>query len=251
VTEKQLETLYEIHSDLPREAPGSAQSTHMAFASISDLPRRPVILDIGCGSGAQTLAIAKLIDGRIYAVDSHRPFIERLEKDVRQTGQSGRIIPSVADMNDLPFDADTFDLIWAEGSIYFIGIKRALELWKPLLKENGHIAFTEMSWFRKDLPGELRAFWNEEYPAMTFIAGNVELIADAGFELVRRFNLPESDWWDNYYNPILNKMPALRTKYKDDPEVLEVLARQELEIDLYRRFSKCYGYVFYVARRLD
>jgi ubiquinone/menaquinone biosynthesis C-methylase UbiE len=250
VTEKQTAVFFEIHSDLPRETPGSVESTQMAFASVVGLPPYPEILDIGCGPGAQTMAIAAISEGCIHAVDNHCPFIRMLEKRVKQTGMKGRILPSVADMKDLPFEAGSFDLIWAEGSIYNIGVRPALELWRPLLRENGHIAFTELSWLRRDLPEELRAYWTGAYPAMTTISGNVELLEAAGFEMVRRFTLPERDWWEGYYNPLLAKMPALKEKYRDDPEAMEVLAGEEYEIDLFRRYCKYYGYIFYVAKRI-
>ena len=40
----------------------------------------------------------------------------------------------------------------------------------------------------------------------------------------------------------------MKTKYRDNEEVLEVLALEEFEIDLFRKYSKYYGYVFYLLR---
>jgi ubiquinone/menaquinone biosynthesis C-methylase UbiE len=251
VTEKQLKVFFEIHSGLPREAPGSNQSTRIAFASITDLPRNPVILDIGCGPGAQTIAIAQLSEGLIHAVDNHRPFLEQLKQNAARAGLNGKIISSLGDMNELPFKANSFDLIWAEASLYIIGVKKAFELWRPLIRSNGYIAFTEISWLRRDLPEEIRTFWRNAYPSMTSISENIKIIESSGFELVRRFNLPEDDWWSDYYNPITKKLPALKNKYKDDPEALDVIANEENEIDLFRRYSAYFGYVFYIARRID
>jgi hypothetical protein len=51
------EIFWEIHSNLPREGPGDDTSTRTAFFMLTDLPKAPRILDVGCGPGMQTLSL--------------------------------------------------------------------------------------------------------------------------------------------------------------------------------------------------
>ena len=41
----------------------------------------------------------------------------------------------------------------------------------------------------------------------------------------------------------------LRQKYSDNQEMLALLAEEQREIDLYRKYSKSYGYVFYLMQK--
>ena len=70
---------YRIYDALPRGGPGNIESTRKAFELLPDLPDKPKILDIGCGKGIQTIELAKISDGRIVAVDNHRPFLDAQE----------------------------------------------------------------------------------------------------------------------------------------------------------------------------
>jgi hypothetical protein len=63
------------------------------------------------------------------------------------------------------------------------------------------------------------------------------------------FPLPESAWWDSYYDPLGARLPALLAMHTADPEKLEMLAGIQMEIDLYRKCSNYYGYVFYLMQR--
>jgi len=54
-----MNLFWEIHSGLPQEGPGDDNSTLKALALIPDLPSNPSILDIACGPGRQTIALAK------------------------------------------------------------------------------------------------------------------------------------------------------------------------------------------------
>jgi len=174
---------------------------------------------------------------------------------VRETaaarGLADRVTALNADMADLPFAAGTFDIVWCEASIYNIGFRRGLELWRPLLATGGAVAVSELTWLRKDPPGEPRRFWEEEYPAITTQSENEATLRAAGYELLSSFALPESAWWDEYYSLIEKKLTDLRRRYAVDPEALEVLDAEQQEIDLYRSYSAYYGYVFYVGRRAD
>jgi ubiquinone/menaquinone biosynthesis C-methylase UbiE len=135
MTPVQEEVFFEIHTGLLREGPGSRQSTQRAFYSIQGLPPNPTILDIGCGPGADTLQLAELSAGKIYAIDNHRPFIERLEEAAKRRKLKNRVFPLLADMHQLSFKPESFDLLWAEGSIYIIGVEKGLVQWRQLLKK--------------------------------------------------------------------------------------------------------------------
>jgi len=65
------EIFFEIFEALPRQGPGDEKSTRKAFKKLGELPDRPEILDVGCGTGVQTLALAKLTPGKITAFDNH------------------------------------------------------------------------------------------------------------------------------------------------------------------------------------
>lgn len=247
MTSRQEAVFFEIHSGLPREGPGDPQSTRRAFACLRGLPDQPRILDLGCGPGAQSLELAELCAGQIVAVDNHEPFIARLRRRVLEDGLEDRVQPRVADMRCLPFEPGSFDLIWAEGSIYLIGFSAGLREWRPLLARHGQIAVTEVSWLKADVPAEVRAFWQEAYPGIRSIPENQAAIREAGYELHSSFTLPDSAWWDSYYRPLEARLAGLEARYAGDPEALEVLAVERQEIELFRKFSDCYGYVFYIA----
>jgi ubiquinone/menaquinone biosynthesis C-methylase UbiE len=249
MTERQWEVFFDIHQDLPREGPGGEQSTQIAYSCIRNIPKRPLILDIGCGPGAQTVCLAELSKGEIFAVDNHIPFINQLKELIEERGLCEVVHPTIADMGKLEFDDETFDVIWAEGSIFIVGIEAGLKEWRPFLKQGGTIAFTEASWLRDDIPTEIRKFWQKVDPTIRGIEENIRRIEAIGYQFVAQFVLPESDWWNDYYNPILKRLVALREKYKEDAEAFEVLQMADTEIDMFRRYSDYYGYVFYIAEK--
>lgn len=56
-----------FHPSLPRLGPGDDESTRRALEMIPADIKRPDrhILDLGCGNGAQTLCLARLLAGRL------------------------------------------------------------------------------------------------------------------------------------------------------------------------------------------
>lgn len=251
-----MDIFFDIHRDLPREGPGSAASTRRAFElARPHLPATPRILDIGCGPGAQTLELARLCDGEITAVDTHLPFLKQLEQQATSAGLGGRIHPLEMSMFDLRFEPGSFDLIWSEGAIYFMGFEEGLKAWHPLLAPGGCLAVSEVSWLRPDIPAELRAFWESEYPAIRSIEANLECIAATrpvswreDWRLLGHFTLPASDWWDDYYAPIEARLAELRHKYAGDDDAQAELDLHQREIDIFLRYSAFYSYEFYVVQ---
>lgn len=245
--EKSSRIFFEIHSGLPREGPGCFAATKRAFDML-DLPPRPRILDAGCGPGQQTMDLASLCEGQIAALDNHAPYLDEVNARAERSGYAERITSRLGDMAAPPFPHGTFDVIWSEGAIYIVGFARGLKLWRPFLKPGGFIAVTEITWLRPDPPDELSAFWGEAYPPLTDIEGNVAGIRGAGYRLLGHFPLPASAWWDDYYSPIQAKLPGLRARFRDDSQALEVLAEEEAEMELHRKYGEYYGYVFYVMQ---
>jgi SAM-dependent methyltransferase len=241
------EIFFEIHSGLPREGPGCFEATQRAFHML-DLPDHPEILDSGCGPGSQTMDLSTLSKGHITALDNHRPYLETVRARAVEYGVSKRISTCLGDMAHLPFAPASFDVIWSEGAIYSIGFQRGLELWKDFLKPRGFVAVSEITWLKSELPAEPARYWGEAYPPMEDTAANASRVSRAGYELLGHFPLPAEAWWDDYYSHIEAKLPALRDKYRGQPTKLEVIAMEEAEMDLHRRYGDTYGYVFYVMR---
>ena len=243
------EIFFEIHRDNPREGPGSFEATRKAYSALTGLPDKPIILDIGCGPGQQTLDLASLSAGIIYAIDNYEPYLKALQAKVDQKGLADRVFPQAGDMNALPFEQAHFDIIWAEGSIYLMGFENGLTAWRPYLKPTGYIVVSEISWLKDKPPPDLASFWDEAYPALQDQDGNIAIIQRAGYNLIDHFVLPTEAWWDNYYNHIENKLSLLKTKYQNEAEALEVIAIEEVETDLFRKYSDYYGYVFYIMQK--
>ena len=243
------EIFFEIHRDNPREGPGSFEATRKAYLLLNHLPDNPIILDIGCGPGQQTLDLVSLTAGIIYAIDNFEPYLQALQTRVNQKGLSHRVFPQAGDMNALPFEQAYFDIIWAEGSIYIMGFENGLTAWQPYLKAEGYIAVTEISWLKNKPPPDLVDFWNDAYPDLQDQEGNISIIQQAGYNLIDHFVLPPEAWWNDYYFHIEKKLSFLKTKYQEDAEALEVIAVEELEIDLFKKYSDYYGYVFYIMQK--
>jgi ubiquinone/menaquinone biosynthesis C-methylase UbiE len=242
------DVFWKIHSNLPREGPGDNESTTKAYQMLKDLPKTPRIIDIACGPGMQTIQLAKLSGSKIVAVDFHQPFLEQLKETAKQQGLEDKIDAIKENMFSLNFENNSFDLIWSEGAIYIIGFEKGLRQWKSLLALKGYVVVSEMSWLRPDLPDELLKFMKMGYPAIKTIEENLDIAKRCGYNIVNSFVLPAKSWWDNYYNWIKAKLLALKTKYKDDKERLEYINCEDTEMEIFRKYSDYYGYVFYIMQ---
>jgi ubiquinone/menaquinone biosynthesis C-methylase UbiE len=245
-----MNIFWELHSNLPREGPGDPESTARAYASITNLPPQPKILDIGCGPGMQTLDLARLSQGEIIAIDFHQPFLDELVRRAQEAGLEKHIEARKMSMLEMDFAPEQFDLVWSEGAIYIMGFEQGFETCRPFLKPGGYMTVTEASWFEPDPPQEALEFWEAAYPAMGTVAENIRKIEKHGYRLVDHFPLPDSSWWDHYYNPLAERINMLRKKYAGKEDAQNLLDGEYAEIDLFRKHSSHYGYEFYIAQKM-
>lgn len=185
-----MDIFFDIHKDLPREGPGDNECTKLALDLLTDLPENLSILDIACGPGAQTVVLAKNREAKIIAIDTHRPFLDHLRENAKKEDVLNKIEATEMSMFRIDFEAESFDIIWCEGGIFIIGFKRGLRGWKKYIKSDGYLVVTEVSWLRKDVPDELRDFWESEYSDIKTIGQNMVRIEDEGYLPIGHFIIP-------------------------------------------------------------
>jgi len=243
-----IEVFWKLHVDLPKQGPGSDASTRRALALVPELPPAARILDLGCGPGRQSLVLARETGGHVTAVDLLPLFLKQLEERARTARLSDRIATLNASMDDLPCEDESFDLLWSEGAIYNIGFDNGLSTWRRLLRPGCSLAVSELCWLTHDPPEHIRRFWGSDYPAMRGHEANERAVANAGYRLLGSFVLSEAEWWDDYYNPIDERIAALREQ-RSDAGWLAALDAAEEESSIVRDCGGSFGYVFYVMQK--
>jgi SAM-dependent methyltransferase len=211
------------------------------------LPAAPVVADLGCGTGVASLFLARALPGtRITAIDLDAGFLADLRGKAAVEGVAVTVLE--ADMADPPLAAGSLDLVWCDSAIYNIGRKPALDAWRRLLKPGGLIAFSDVTWATEDPPAPAAAFWADEYPAMTTIAGVEREIAATGFTLVATHRSHGTDW-QAYYAPLRRRLATLRPAATAAlAKVLDVMAE---EIAIFDRHGDSYASVFFIVRPED
>jgi ubiquinone/menaquinone biosynthesis C-methylase UbiE len=195
--------------------------------------------------------LANISKGRIVALDNYKPFLDQLMEKAEKKGVEVNIIPNCISMMDMDFEENTFDIIWSEGALYFMGFQNGLKRCRQLLKSEGCLAVSELVYTAMNPPKEVVQYLEGEYPAIKNIAENIRLIQDEGYNLVSNFTLPESAWLNTYYLPMENELPRLNHKYQGNKVALAVFEAFKNEIDMYKKYSKYYGYEFYVMQKTE
>jgi hypothetical protein len=130
-----------------------------------------------------------------------------------------------------------------------MGFQNGLRKCHELLKTQGYLAVTEAVLFTTPLPAALQQFWDEMYPVIQDVPGNIALIQNEGFQLLGHFPLPKTSWTDAYYVPMRNSINHLKKNYQATPAALQVFAEFEKEIKMYEQYSDYYGYEFFIMQK--
>jgi len=245
-----FDLICEYFSLVDRQGPGSVETTLKALSFVDNLPQDAKIADIGCGSGGQTITLAQHISGHITAIDLFPNFINILNQHIKELKLEDKISTLVGSMDDLPFREEEFDLLWAEGSIYNIGFERGLNEWRKYLKKDGYIAVSEGTWFTNKRPEEIEKFWMDNYSEIDTISTKISQMENAGYKPMACFIIPESDWLEEFYAPMVIPRETFLQKYHDNKTAHELVKSQVHEEKLYNRYKEYYGYAFYIGKKI-
>jgi SAM-dependent methyltransferase len=253
MNDRAFQFFLQFHHGIPRQGPGTPEATADAFHRLQDLlPPAPAILDLGCGSGGQTLTLASLTEGTLLAIDSNTVFIEELKLRLARGGLRARVTAQLGDMNALGLPPGSFDLIWCEGALFVLGFERGLRLLRPLLRGPALVVVSEAVWLRPtaEVPSEVRAFWAEAYPPMTDVGGNLALARQVGYEPLDHFTLP-AEGWAAYVDPVERRMSEVLAHHEGDLDAEEAARSERREFAMFRENRGYFGYEFFLLRRTE
>lgn len=142
--------------------------------SLVDIGKTTKVLEVGFGTGLAIAEAAKrATHGQIYGIDHSQTMLEAAQKRNRKAVESGRVILRLGNVMALPFEDNSFDIVYSINCIYF---------WEPptqglaevyrVLKPEGTVAITARN---KD--DELYAQWKPNRVG--------ELLQSSGFVNVR------------------------------------------------------------------
>lgn len=240
----------EYFSYTKRQGPGSPEITQKALSYIDDLSTKTTIADIGCGTGGQTMILAKHTNAAITALDLFPVFIDKLNSNATVLGFDERVKGHVGDMKNLPFSEEQFDIIWSEGAIYNVGFRQGITDWHKYLKKGGYLAITEATWFTDERPDEIHEFWTRDYPEIDTIPVKLAQLQGAGYKIIACFVLPDECWTKHFFEHQERIQIEFLQKYPDNPSALDLVANMKHEKDLYSKYSKYYGYTFFIGKKI-
>ncbi len=241
--ESYMKDFMTVFATLERWGPGSHKDSLKAISLMSPQTMTD-ILDIGCGAGTSTLLLADNSTAHITAVDNEPIAIEQLNKKIQNAQLHERISPVCASMTELPFQAKSFDAIWAEGCVYIMGMENALKQWKPLLKDNGVLMVSDLVWLTDSPNEETKQYWLADYPDIQSIPKRLALFKKHGYDVIEHFSLGV-DAWQNYWQPLQDRVEELQAAMPSSQALLDI----NKEISIYQRFAtKDFTYQYFILK---
>ena len=178
----------------------------------------PSVLDIGCGSGIQTIELAKMCNGQITAIDIDVAALALLQRRIKEQGLSHRFSIMQVSMLNLHGLGKTYDIIWAEGSIYAVGFENGIRDWKQLLTKDGFLVVHDEN---------------------NRVDAKLQIIKKHGYKILGQIEVPHEEWEERYYKPLLSTLSTKKLPESDFRDLRK-------EIDTFKRTKM--GSIFFVLQ---
>ncbi len=205
---------------------GFLAHTRAAFARLGTPPRR--VLDLGCGSGAVTLELARLCSATVIGLDPDVAAVAEANRAIAAGGLGARVSARVGSLFDRDLDGGSFDLIWEEGVLHLLDPERSLPACQRLLTGDGRLVMHEAHTWFASLRARLAAF---------------------GLALVDELALPARSWWTDYYAPLRQRLHERRGALPGGADAAAEIAQLEREIALVEPAPERFDCGFFILAR--
>lgn len=230
-----------IFQGLDRLGPGDNKDTLQALFA---LPMRSGhALEVGCGKGVTTTLLADKSNFTLTALDNDEYNLHCLKDKIKNKAYEHRITTACSSMTSMPFNKGQFDVLWAEGSAYIMGVSHALRTWKPFLKRNGYVVISDLVWLTHSPDEKAKAFWKQNYPDMTTSEQRAKEMVAAGYEVIKSFTQSEQSW-HNYLKPLRKKIEQLEDKDIASTALIDL----QTELQIHDKYLGQYGYHVFVLK---
>ncbi|KZY62857.1 class I SAM-dependent methyltransferase, partial [Oleiphilus sp. HI0066] len=186
----------------------------------------------------------------ITSVDFLQAFLDVLNDRASEVELASRISTLCASMDDLPFEANSYDVLWSEGAIYNIGFAKGIQEWKAYLKQGGVLVVSEVTWTTDERPQELEDYWEAAYPEIDTASNKMKVLERAGYQPLGYFTLDLHCWLEGYYGPIQASYNAFLERNANSEGAKEIIAAEREEVAMYEKFKDFYSYGVYIAKKL-
>lgn len=171
---------------------GGANETDI-LAQKAGINRKIHVLDICSALGGPARHLARKFGCKVTGIDATKKMVDEAIKRTRHEEFSNQISYELGDTLDMPFEQETFDVVWGQDAWCYVTDKRKLlSQASKVIKPGGTIAFTD--WIQTGNMSEDE--WNAlntfmVFPYMETLDGYERLLKENGFELIEKEDLSE------------------------------------------------------------
>ncbi|SDA72784.1 class I SAM-dependent methyltransferase [Methanobrevibacter millerae] len=234
---------YLTFKDLDRLAPGSDESTLNVLNLIDiDKDLKMDILEVGCGTGSDTLILADYFrNSTVEAIDLFPHYLKVLNQKIDEKNLGSRVYAYEMDMNDLDFANEEIDLLFCHAGVEIMGFKKALNRWRRVIKPDGFLIVSDLTWISSP-SRESTDFWKSNYEEIDTIENKITQLEKLGFEYINHYVLDKSEFAEYY-----SQLNANLDKIKSDKSAKDFIKQLKKEVNVSK--NEDFSYVYYIMRK--
>ena len=149
------------------------------------------VMEAGCGVGQSAVFLAKRYGCRVVGVDVSQGMVDRAWERARRAGIDEQVEFRAANIVDLPFEDDRFDVVFGESiTVFASDHAKVISEYVRVVKSGGFVGLNEttwlqppspelIAWFTQDMAANASTHTAEEWQAILESAGLRDLIVRA------------------------------------------------------------------------